>query len=57
MKYTKLDSICKKCYYSHPDFHHICYKTAGTTWRGSYSARRFLSKDGLRCKFFSERKG
>lgn len=55
MKYYKPDSICKRCYNSNAFDHHICYKTAGKTWRGPYSARRYLSKDGLSCKFFTEK--
>lgn len=56
MRNYKPDSICKQCSYSNTYNHHRCFYTVGETWRGPYSARRYLSKDGLKCKFFSQRK-
>lgn len=55
MRVTKPDSVCKKCYNRNPSNHHRCFKNIRVIRQGvdtNVSARKYLSKDGLSCKYF-----
>lgn len=56
MRNYKSDSICKQCRYSNTANHHKCIYMFGKTSKKQYSARKYLNNNGLKCKFFSQRK-